>query len=98
MKHKSKHPPKITSPDQLAPPEEQAGQKAANSANNGNGKAAKTIEAGSVNVPKGLIDEDEPGERWYHPGKIVMLILGLSLVFIIYITYLIASEPLVNSK
>lgn len=98
MKHKSKHPPKITSPDQLAPPEEQAGQKATSSSNNGNGKAAKTIEAGSIKVPKGLIDEDEPGERWYRPGPMVMLILCLSLAFIIYITYLIASEPPVVAK
>jgi hypothetical protein len=98
MKHKPNHPRKITSPDELAPPEEQAGRKAANSSNNGNGKAAKTIEAGSVKIPKGLIDEAEPGERWYRPSPMVMLILCVSLAFIIYIAYLIASEPLVNSK
>ena len=98
MKHKPKHPPKITSPDQLAPPEEQAGRKAASPSNNGNVKAAKTIEGGSVKVPKGLIDEDEPGERWYRPGPMVMLILCVSLAFIIYIAYLIANEPLVNPK
>jgi hypothetical protein len=96
MKHPKNHPRKITSPDELAPPEEQAGRTPARTSNNGDG----ALQAGTNNVkiPKGLIDEDAPGKRWYHPSPMVILILCFSLAFIIFIAYLIANEPPVIPK
>lgn len=74
----------------LAPPEEQNG-KQKNQVPDSNG--AIVVDTGELKLPKGIIEEEEGGARFFGMNPVVLLIFCLSLIFIAFIAYLISIEP-----
>jgi hypothetical protein len=74
----------------LAPPEEQNG-KQKNQASNQDG--AIVVDTGELKLPKGIVEEEKGGARFFGMDPVVLLIFCLALMFIAFITYLISIEP-----
>lgn len=94
---RSEHSPVISSDEEtaekasrLAPPEEQAGKRAAQSSDNG---GALDVDTGSLKLPKDFTEKEEGKRRLLGLEPITIIILVFALTFIAFITYLISIEP-----
>ncbi|HEX8772430.1 MAG TPA: hypothetical protein VF735_02415 [Pyrinomonadaceae bacterium] len=75
--------------EQLAPPEEQAGD-----ASGAKRDDALSIDTGALKLPRGLRSEDDESTRSaFHLDPVVIFFLVAALAFIAFITYLISIEP-----
>ena len=74
----------------LAPPEEQNAKRKNQGADN---NGAIVVDTGELKLPKGIIEEEKGGTRFFGIDPVVILIFCLSLMFIALIAYLISIEP-----
>jgi hypothetical protein len=74
----------------LAPPEEQNG-KQKNQASNQDG--AIVVDTGELKLPKGVVEDEGGGAKFFGMDPVVLLIFCFALAFIAFIAYLISIEP-----
>ena len=72
----------------LAPPEERAAQ--AGGANGGGNGGAIVVDTARLQLPKGLREGDGQGPKWFGVEPVVLVIVGLMLLFIIFIAWQIS--------
>ena len=77
-------------PDQLAPPEEQHAQPDGQGSNNG---GSIIVDTGALNLPSEFTEKGEKEKHFLGLEPVALVILTFSLLFIIFISYLISIEP-----
>lgn len=70
----------------LAPPEEQMAQHTTD-------MGALRINTGNLNLPKQFVGAETEPSRIFRPHRIVVVLLGLVLAFIVFIAYLVSRTP-----
>ena len=75
----------------LTPPEEQNRAQSPQGSNGGDG--AILVDTSKLKLPKGMIEEEQNAPSWFGFDPVVLIILGLSLIFIAFIAYLISTQP-----
>lgn len=75
----------------LTPPEEQ--NRAQNPEGSNGNEGAILVDTSKLKLPKGMINEEEGAPSWFGFDPAVLVILGLSLLFIAFIAYLISTNP-----
>jgi hypothetical protein len=75
----------------LTPPEEQNGAQSPHGSKPDDG--AIIVDTSKLKMPKGVIEEEQNAPSWFGFDPVVLIILGLSLLFIAFIAYLISTQP-----
>jgi len=75
----------------LTPPEELNGAQGAPPGTKADG--AIVVDTSELKLPKGITEEEKDAPSWLGFDPVVLLILGLSLAFIVFIAYLISIAP-----
>ena len=85
---KTSNPEALERAEQLAPPEELAGD-----ADEVERDGGPSIDTGALKLPEGLKGDDADTQSAFHLDPIVIFLLVTALAFIAFITYLISIEP-----
>ncbi len=75
----------------LTPPEEQNGSQSPQGSKADDG--AILVDTSKLKLPKGVTEEEQNAPSWFGFDPVVLIILGLSLLFIAFIAYLISTQP-----
>jgi hypothetical protein len=75
----------------LTPPEEQNGSQSRAVSKGDDG--AILVDTSKLKLPKGMIKEEDNEPNWFGFDPVVLIILGLSVLFIAFIAYLISTQP-----
>jgi hypothetical protein len=75
----------------LAPPEEQNG-KQRSSRQTSNNDGAIVVDTGDLKLPKGVVEDEKDGARFFGMDPVVLFIFCFALAFIAFIAYLISIE------
>lgn len=75
----------------LTPPEEQNGAQTPKDSDANDG--AILLDTSKLKLPKGAIGEEQNAPNWFGFDPAVLIILGLSILFIAFIAYLISTNP-----
>jgi hypothetical protein len=76
----------------LTPPEEQNGSQS-RQGSKGDDNGAIVVDTSKLKLPKGMIEEEDGEPNWFGFDPAVLIILGLSVLFIAFIAYLISTQP-----
>ncbi|HVG32318.1 MAG TPA: hypothetical protein VM911_04530 [Pyrinomonadaceae bacterium] len=75
----------------LTPPEEQNGAQSRQGSKGDDG--AIVVDTSKLKLPKGVTEEEQNAPNWFGFDPVVLIILGLSVLFIAFIAYLISTQP-----
>jgi len=76
----------------LTPPEEQNGSQSPQGSSRAD-DGAILVDTSKLKLPKGVMEEGENAPSWFGFDPVVLIILGLSILFIAFIAYLISTQP-----